>query len=298
MTKGINPEINELLAMRYCAAELQLFNPNKVNSVTNGINASHARGRGMDFDEVRRYQAGDDIRLIHWPLTARSGKTYTKVYHEERERSVYLLIDQSASMRFATKVAFKSVIAARIAALLGWAALAQHQQVGGVVFDELGAEYIKPRRSRQSLLDVFNLLTYPRKNRQQGGLANSLQFILRQIQSGSTVIVLSDFCNLISEAEQYLRLIAHKCELINLLVYDPLEANLPDRGIFSFTDNGSARLEIGDTLQTKERYAQPFAKRVADLRNLSRQNRMQFMTLATNDDLAAVLKAGVNRSGK
>ena len=298
MSNGITPEINQLLALRHSAKELQLFNPVRINSLSAGINLSHARGRGMDFDEVRRYQAGDDIRLIHWQLSARLGKTYTKVYHEERERALYLIIDQSISMRFATKVAFKSVIAANLAAIFGWAALGAHQQVGGIVFNEANSSYVKPKRSRQSLLDMFNLLSSEKLTRQQGGLINSLQFILQQVQSGSSVIVLSDFSQISPEVERYLRLIAQKSELTNILIYDPIEANLPISGSFNFTNQAQQQLEISANSRSCERYALPFAQAQHHLRQFSRQNGMHFLTLATNDDLVTMLKRGIHTHGK
>lgn len=263
MSSGITPDINQLLALRHSAKELQLFNPARVNSLNAGINLSHARGRGMDFDEVRRYQAGDDIRLIHWQLSARLGKTYTKVYHEERERALYLIIDQSISMRFATKVAFKSVIAANLAAILGWSALSAHQQVGGVIFNDANSSYVKPKRSRQSLLDMFNLLSSEKLTRSQGGLINSLQFILTQIHSGSSVVVLSDFSQISPEVERYLRLIAQKSELTNLLIYDPIEANLPISGSFNFTNQTQQQLEISANSRSCERYTAICTSRAA-----------------------------------
>lgn len=298
MSTGITPEINQLLALRHSAKELQLFNPNRVNSLTHGVNLSHARGRGMDFDEVRCYQAGDDIRLIHWQLSARLGKTYTKVYHEERERALYLIIDQSIAMRFATRVAFKSVIAANLAAILGWSALSAHQQIGGLIFDETNSSYIKPKRSRQSLLDMFNILTSGKLSRSQGGLSNSLKFILQQVQTGSSVIILSDFSQINSEIENSLRFIAHKAELANILIYDPIEVNLPNSGCFNFSNQNNQQLEINANLNNCERYAQPFKQRQEYLKQFSEKNNMQFLSFATNDDLVSKLKRGINNYGK
>lgn len=298
MSTGITPDINQLLALRYSAKELRLFNPNMVNSLNAGVSLSHARGRGMDFDEVRRYQAGDDIRLIHWQLSARLGKTYTKIYHEERERALYLIIDQSLAMQFATRVAFKSVIAANLAAIFGWTALGAHQQVGGVIFNETHSSYIKPKRSRQSLLDIFNNLTSNRLIRTSGGLNNSLQFILQQVQTGSNVIILSDFNQMSHETERSLRLIAHKAELTNILIYDPIEANLPNSGCFTFTNQTRQNLEINANSRNCEPYAQPFTQKKESLRQFSEQNGMQFLSFATNDDLITTLKRGIHRHGK
>ncbi|HLX53669.1 MAG TPA: DUF58 domain-containing protein [Aquella sp.] len=296
MSKGINPDIKELLALRHYATNVEFFNKMKVSSETTGNRLSIARGRGMDFEEVRRYQSGDDIRLIHWPLTARLGKPYTKIYKEERERAVYLLVDQSQSMQFGTRVCFKSVLAAKIAAIFGWAALNHHEQIGGIVFNDDTAEFIKPKRSRQSILDLFNLITTNNQKLRQhnsnfnGGLNNALQLVYKKLQSGSIVIVISDYFNMNEETQTYLRLISGKSELINILVYDPLEASLPAiGGHYTFTDNGKSQLDISANAKTCKLYSTPFENR----RALIKQPGQQLLQIATNDDLVQKINYGV-----
>ncbi|MDQ5948191.1 MAG: hypothetical protein QG651_685, partial [Pseudomonadota bacterium] len=160
------------------------------------------------------------------------------------------------------------------------------------------SSYVKPKRSRQSLLDMFNLLSSEKLTRPQGGLINSLQFILTQIHSGSSVVVISDFSQISPEVERYLRLIAQKSELTNLLIYDPIEANLPISGSFNFTNQAQQQLEISANSRSCERYALPFAQAEQHLRQFSRQNGMQFIKLATNDDLVGTLKRGIKTHGK
>lgn len=298
MSKGIIPDINELLALRHYAGSIQFFNRQKVNTPQTGTRLSQARGRGMDFEEVRQYQSGDDVRLIHWSLTARLGKPYTKVYREERERAIYLVLDQSTSMKFGTRVSFKNVLAAKVAALLGWAALQNHEQIGGIVFNDNAAEFIKPKRSRQSLLDMFNLMTNSNALKHyNGGLNNALQFMSKNIQSGSVVIVISDFFNTNEDMQTYLRLIARKCELINVFTYDPLEAKLPDSGRYSFTQDGQQQLAINASKKNNDIYTTPFLKRLELVKQLSQKNRMQFVQLATNDDLVNKINRGVMKYG-
>jgi uncharacterized protein (DUF58 family) len=291
MSKGITPDIKELLALRHHATNLEFFNKMKVNTAETGNRLSVARGRGMDFDEVRRYQSGDDIRLIHWPLTARLGKPFTKVYKEERERAVYLLVDQSYSMQFGTRVCFKNVLASKIAAVFGWAALNHHEQIGGVVFNDNMAQFIKPRRSRQSMLDLFNLITNHQGLKQPGGsLNNALQLVYKKLQSGSIVIVISDYFSINEETETYLRLIGQKSELINVLVYDPLEANLPSNsGHYTFTDNGKSKLDINANTKTCKLYSTPFENRIAAIKQIGQQ----LLQIATNDDLVQKINYGV-----
>lgn len=295
---GICPQIQELLALKYSARGIKFFDSGRVNSNISGTKMSIARGRGMDFDEVRQYQAGDDIRLIHWSLTARLGKPYTKIYKEERERSVYLVIDQSSSMHFGTKVCFKNVLAAKVAAVLGWAALSHHEQIGGIVFNDANSEYIKPQHSRQNLLQIFNLLNNNQIIKHySGGLGNNLKLLMGNIQSGSVVIIVSDFFNLDSDAETYLKLINRKAEIINIMTYDPLEKNLPDFGNYNFTDDGKSKLEIAATKKNKQRYSESFLERLNKIRNLSLKNKMQFVELATNDNVIQTINHGISKYG-
>lgn len=295
---AIIPDLNELLALRLQARKICFFDGNRVNSNIAGNKLSLARGRGMDFDEVRKYQAGDDIRMIHWSLTARLGKPYTKIYKEERQRMIYLVVDQSASMNFGTKVCFKNVLAAKIAALLGWAALEHQEQIGGVIFDDTNAEYIKPQSSRHGMLRLFNYVTGKHlPQHYQGGLVSSLQLLANNIQSGSVVIVISDFFNITPEAYTYLQLINRKAEVVNFFTYDPLEQDLPKFGSYTFTDNGQRKLEISATKANKQRYHDSFTARLQKVENFARSNKMQFVKIATNDNLVHVINHGISKYG-
>lgn len=295
---AVCPAINELIALRHHASKINFFGNNKVHSNYVGNKLSIARGRGMDFDEVRHYQAGDDVRLIHWSLTARLGTPYTKVYREERERMVYLVVDQSSSMSFGTKVAFKNVLAAKIAATLGWAALANHEQVGGIIFSDESLELIKPKRSRQQLLRMFNLFHNGElRTRQAGGLLNALQLLNQNLQTGSIVIIISDFLNLDAVTSQYLKLINRRAEIINILTYDPLEVSLPEHGFYSFTDSGKNKLSISATNKNKQKYAATFNERLDKIQQLANENRMQLVSIATNDYIVNKINHGVMKYG-
>ncbi len=286
MYQGITPSIKELLALRYYATKINLFNHKKVNQVKSGGNLSHARGRGMDFEEVRAYQPYDDIRLIHWSLSARLGKPYTKIYKEERERAVYILTDQSSSMKFGTKVCFKNVLASKLTAIFGFATLNCNDQIGGMIFNDQKAEFIKPNRSRKSLLGMLNMLSNDNAIRSNnGGLDNTLKFMLQRVQSGSTIIVISDFYAFTNDTQTYLKLLAQKSQVINILVYDPLEEKLPGDGEFNFTDNGKKFLQINWGKNNNKLYAKIFSEKIEKLKTFSQKNNMQFLKIATNDDI-------------
>ncbi len=297
--QGITANINELLSLRFQAQNIQFFNSQRVNTNQVGQHVSRARGRGMDFEEVRHYQPGDDIRLMHWPLTARLGKPYTKVYKEERERAIYFIVDQTASMQFGTRVCFKSVLAAKVCALLGWAALNHHEQVGGVVFSDEGLYQLTPARSRTHLLKFFKCLSDPEnmlRPSNSNSMAMTLKNLSKTLKSGSVVIVISDFVHFDDEAEQYLKLINRKSEIIQVFTYDPLEASLPDRGQYCFSDGQLHFLELNAAdKDVHKRYAEPFNQRLDRIKALSSKHNMQFVALATNDDVVKTLNHGVMR---
>ena len=286
MKKGIIPDINELLAYKNKVLEVNLFNNKRINSINNGNFNSFLKGRGMDFDEVRRYQPGDDIKLIHWPLTARLGKTYTKIYKEEKERDIYFIIDQSSTMHFGTKVCFKNVLAANLFSLIGWSALENAERVGGFVFNNSKMEYIKPIRNRKSLLSMFRVLINNNLlNKYDGGINESLKLLYKNASSGSLIIILSDFYNLNSEGEKFLKLLVSKNDIINFFLYDEIESNLPKNALLTFTGQDNNILEIFSNNKNRNLYAENFLKRFNNIKDLSNKNRMKFLSIKTNDDL-------------
>ena len=174
----------------------------RVNSLQTGAYVSHFRGRGMEFDESRPYQPGDDPRSIDWRVTARSTTAYTKLFREERERPVLVVVDLRASMHFATRGCFKSVNASRAAALLSWAAHHRGDRLGGLIFGDTTHRELKPRLGRQAALRyVHELVGHPDwQNREspvdddyEAPLTQAMSALRRVARPGSLVVILSDF---------------------------------------------------------------------------------------------------------
>jgi hypothetical protein len=297
MSNGITPNLKELIALKYYASDLLFFSNKKVNLGGQGNNLSIAKGRGVDFDEVRKYQAGDDIRLIHWPMTARLGKPFTKIYKEERERNIYLLIDQSNAMQFGTKVCFKNVLAAKLAAIFGWAALNNHEQLGGIIFNDTHAELIKPSRNRKSLLAIFNVLINNKLKNFTGNINNVLKLLYHHASSGSIIIVLSDFSHLNEDGIKILKLLAMKCDIHNLFLFDQLEEHLPQTGYYSFANTDNQSIEIGTQKKDQLIYTENFNAKVKFIKDLSLKNQMKFLSIKTNDNLIDKLN-GISKNGK
>lgn len=250
LVPGVTVGLNALLEMRHRLAELQLFSAPGRRSPLVGLHHSKLRGRGVDFDQVRVYQAGDDVRNIDWRVTARTQEPHTKLFHEERERPVFLLVEQSPQLFFGSGLCFKSVLAAQVAALFGWAALAHNDRIGGLVFSDQEHHEIKPRRSKQSLLQLLNVLV--RSNQQLGcsdGRAprETFSLALRRarevLRPGSLVVILCDERALNDTAEQQLSLLARHTDLILLPLNDPLDHALPSAGLLRFVE-GEAELEL------------------------------------------------------
>jgi len=294
--KGIKPEVQELLKYRYKAKALKLFANQRVNTTNAGNNISKAKGRGMDFDEVRHYQAGDDIRLMHWALTARLGKPYTKVYHEERERNLYFVIDQNSTMNFGTRECFKSVKAANILALIGFGALEAHDKVGGVIFDDNGHNFYPAKQDKTSLVKMFNFVSSDEKEHQLSSekkLAEALKFLYAKVRSNSVIIVVSDFSSFDEQAKQYLKLLSGKNAVINIFNYDPIEKELPALDTYYFSD-GKNKIAL-DTASKEQSmiYKNLYEDRYATIKEFSRKNRTGFIEVATNDDLVKAINYGI-----
>ena len=149
--------LGELIALKPAGEMIKLSTP-RIRAVAAGGHLSPFKGRGVEFDESRPYQEGDDLRTIDWRVTARTGKPHTKVFREERNRPVILWLDLRASMMFATRGAFKSVVAARSAALIAWSAIANGDQLGGLVFSESGHEELRPRLGHRAALRLLQLI--------------------------------------------------------------------------------------------------------------------------------------------
>ncbi len=303
---GIRISLAELIEMRHRVREVQLFSTPAQRSPLIGLHHSKLRGRGVDFDQVRVYQAGDDVRSIDWRVTARTQEPHTKLFHEERERPIFILVEQSRRLFFGSGQMFKSVLAAQAAALIGWAALGHNDRVGGLVFGD-GEHYeIKPRRSKQSLLQLLNRLVRVNQSLHTEALPekDALGMALRRarevLRPGSLAIVICDERALSDGAEQQLSLLSRHCDLLLLPVSDPLDHALPAAGLLRFAQRGR-QMEI-DTLNPEMRlaYRALSEARIARWERLGQKLRVLLMPLSTQSEMIEQLREYLNpqRPGK
>ncbi len=282
----------------------------RVNSLQTGAYVSHFRGRGMEFDESRPYQPGDDPRSIDWRVTARSTTAFTKLFREERERPVLVVVDLRSNMHFATRGCFKSVNASRAAALLSWAAHHRGDRLGGLIFGDTTHRELKPRLGRLAALRfVHQLAEHPdwksigRKNPDEKDaktsepaadpLAHAMSSLRRVARPGSLVVVISDFIGFSRAAQSYLSSVARHCEVLALFMSDPLERHLPPPGryrIVSPTD------EIAiDTFASAARrdYENEFANRSHELEQFCHRYGVHLMPMSTADDPVSTLQTAL-----
>lgn len=294
-SSGVAVTADELIQLHRDAKLLGLSLPAKRLATHSGGHLSPFRGRGVEFAEVRTYQPGDDVRTIDWRVTARTGQAYTKLFREERERPVLILVDQSSHMVFGTRAAFKSVVAARAAMMLAWATHDRGDRVGGLVFNEAQHHEVRPTRSQRSVLQLAHALaaqrTPPIEVETTPWLA-ALERAARIAKPGSLVVLISDFYQPTAAAERYLAMLRRHCDLVFIFAYDALEAEAPPPNRYRITDG--RRLLLMDTANDafRWRYRNAFIARREYMRELTQRQRTLFIELATHDDVAKTLRQG------
>ncbi|MDF2180445.1 DUF58 domain-containing protein [Neptuniibacter sp. CAU 1671] len=235
-------------------------------SIREGQHLSHVRARGMEYDDVRQYQPGDDIRHLDWRLMARTGEAFTKLYREERERPVFFLADLRSSMHFATRGHFKSVLAAYASAMVIWTTLANGDRVGGSILTPEGARLFKPASHRQQAMQLIAALYEAFSAEQtehlaEGPLTEHLLALEALLPTGSILYVFSDFNDVDATLQQHLMRMAQRFELKLVMISDPLEQQLPAQGQYRFCGEGR-QVELAVTPQAQSRYASAFQTRL------------------------------------
>jgi len=278
----------------------------RVNSLQTGAYVSHFRGRGMEFDESRPYQPGDDPRSIDWRVTARSATAYTKLFREERERPVLVVVDLRSTMHFATQGCFKSVNASRAAALLAWAAHHRGDRLGGLIFGDTTHRELKPRLGRMAALRfVHELVGHRDWEHHETAVPESAELLTQAMSSlrrvarpGSLVVVISDFTGFGRSAQSYLSSVARHNEVLAVFMNDPLERELPPPGRYRLV-SANDELEI-DTFATAARrdYHNAFEQRRDELEAFCQRYGVHLMPMSTDDDPVSTLQTALRRRSR
>lgn len=279
-------------------ARLLRLRPLQQSARLSGAHHSRLKGRGMEFDEVRMYQAGDAISSIDWKVTARKNAPHIKLFREERERPLLLCLDYRPSMLFATRGRLKAVQASHMAALLAWAGISKGDRLGGLIFSAQGHEEMRPSRGTKAVLHWLHRCCHASIWSQgRGGhapvdaLYQSLLRLRRLARPGTTLIILSDFRGLDDACRQQLLWLARHCQCLLCWLYDPIEKHLPVANQYSIHDgNEHFTMDAGDPrlhMQVQEHFMQ----RETVLQQLCQHANLQLLPLATDDSPLAVLKS-------
>ena len=285
------------------AAESLVLKPVRIRSQQSGVYLSPFKGRGMEFDEVRPYMQGDDVRTLDWRVTARTGKPHTKLFREERERMVLLWTDLRRSMFFATRGAYKSVRAAQAAALLGWSAIHHGDRLGALIFGEDEHLELRPKRGKHALLHLFKQLvgsplwqraaTAFDQQQSSAAIHQSLLRLRRVAQPGSLIFLLSDFAHLDELARSHIAHLSRHSDLVLISIHDPLEAELPPPGHYRVSD-GQGSATIDSTLDAVcNEYRQRYQWQQAGLQQFCRRHGLYLLPMSTADDPVTVLQRGL-----
>jgi uncharacterized protein (DUF58 family) len=274
----------------------------RVNSLQTGAYVSRFRGRGMEFDESRPYQPGDDPRSIDWRVTARSTTAYTKLFREERERPVLVAVDLRANMHFATQGCFKSVNASRAAALLSWAAHHRGDRLGGLIFGDTTHRELKPRLGRRAALRfVHELVEHPDWVKQDTQAANedaltqAMSALRRVTRPGSLVVVISDFVGFSRAAQSYLSSVARHNEVLAVFLNDPLERELPPPGRYRLVSPNDELAIDTYAAPARRDYEHAFETRLAELEKFCQRYGVHLMPMSTDDDPVSALQTALGR---
>lgn len=301
---GIYTSLDDLVALRHRARGFSFLPRQPNHSLLAGRHASRLRGRGLNFEEIRRYQPGDDIRQIDWKVTVRTRRTHSRVYTEERERTVLLVVDQRIGMFFGSVRNMKSVTAAEATALAAWRVLSQNDRVGALVFDDREVTEIRPQRSQSAVMRILeavvsrnHALSLDAGIQPNPGMFNeALRRCSRLAKHDCLVCIISDGSGNDEETRSILTRVARHNDVLFAFVHDPLEAALPEAGPLIFggdsgNDSGGGQLEV-DTGSSKirEAYHAGFAAQREAGRRFLLQRGTPVLPLSTAEGVADQLR--------
>jgi len=299
----VKPDLTYLIHLQRPATALHL-KAGYPRALMAGAHLSHFQGRGVEFDEVRAYQPGDDIRSMDWRVTARTGKPHTKLFREERERPALMLVDMRPSMFFATRGALKAIIAAECASLLAWSVMQQGDRIGSLIFagDNADMQVLRPMRGRRGVLRMLgNVVNHPHwqqrsKPMHEGeSLKAMLHRALHAAQTGNLIILVSDGRGMDDDSMSLLKRLLQHHTVVFVLIYDAFEINMPKVGQLQVSDGQKQRhLDTGNTTLRQQHQAH-FTTRRTYLQDLARLPGFVFLECATHDDPFTVLQASLGR---
>jgi uncharacterized protein (DUF58 family) len=290
---GIHLTADELIALRPRCHALRLPMRQAAASALAGAYRSRFRGRGVDFLESRNYQPGDDIRNMDWRVTARTGRPHTKVFQEERERPVLVVLDASPSLYFGTRRRLKSVSAGQMAAAVAWSAVRRGDRIGGFLFAPGRHRELRPAGGRRGAMRMIQGLVdwlQPERGSEGGAevLSKALERVRHTVRPGSLVIVISDFFSLDDGAERHLSRLRQHNDVIGCQVLDPAEYRLPE-GRYPITDGEQATVLDTGLAAARRRYRAMGQEHLSTARRMFQKHDCGWLVLHSDEDPVDVL---------
>jgi uncharacterized protein (DUF58 family) len=255
------------------------------------------KGKGMAFSEVREYQYGDDIRNIDWNVTARFNHPFVKIYEEERELTVMLLVDVSGSREFASKLRLKQELITEIAAVLAFSAISNNDKIGAILFSDRIEKFIPPKKGRQHTLRILRELIYFEPQSRGTNISGALQYLINAIKKRSTAFLISDFID--EEFEDALKIGSKKHDLIALRIYDLRETELPNIGMIRLKDAETGTIVWVDSSskQVRNRYHEHWLTKSKKISELFNKHGIDTTDIGTHEDyVKPLMKLFKNRA--
>jgi len=297
-TDGVYVSLKELIRLQYQATGFSFLPRQPVHSLLSGRHSSRLRGRGLDFEELRQYRPGDDIRTMDWKATRRCGEPYVRVFTEERERPVLLLVDQRISMFFGSQVNMKSVTAAQAAALAAWKVVDSGDKVGAILFNDSEIREIKPRRSKKTVMQILqrivthnNALAVDRNIRaDKTMLDQALEKAVQLAGHDYLVCVITDFFGLTDKSLHHVKQLARHNDVMLIPVYDPLAQKLPENTSLVISDGNRQLLLDSRQNRLKKRFPEFLQGRLQSLADALLTFGVPVLPLHTAEDVASQVR--------
>jgi len=305
MSDGAYASLRQLTRLRYRARGFSYLPAQPVGSVLAGRKRSRLRGRGLDFDELRHYRPGDDIRNMDWRITRRTGSPYVRVYTEEHDRPVWLVVDQRLAMFFGSRYQMKSVAAAEAAALTAWRVLGVGDRIGALIFNDDQHVIAKPSRSERStmawferLVDYNNaLVAHTDKASNPQALAEALNTLAPRLGHDGLVVIVSDFNGWNDACSNAVKSIRRTHDVVATLISDPMERDIGDAHKLVVSD-GQYQLEIKATdSPAAQRYKADYQQRFNDLVTSLQRHAIPVIALSSDSDVARQLQRQLGSGG-
>lgn len=296
------PDFNDLISYKERKLDKMQLARRKVRSSAPGNHHSPFRGQGLDFDAVREYVPGDDIRNIDWRVTARTGAPHLKLFKEEKERHTILCVDMNSVMRFGTRNTFKSIQAARCASLLGWRALAHQDRVSACFFGDVsgGLQYFASKRTRKALCMMLKTLAEPPKEQHSVSLGTALKHIGKVAHPGSLIYVIRDFMDLSDDflKESNLSRLNKSCDVVFISINDAADQTLVPAGVIGFWGNAEKVYINTESHKGREAYAAQWKANRRALNSLTERYKIPLIELSTESDIHSDLLLGLKKIAK